>query len=177
MIILNSDWPSVKIIIRLIVIHQNRLRQPNVPLTLLSQILVDLSLLMINPTLNCYPTLVTDIFDAIAVLSDSLTFESRLLCIYTIRDQHQLRDPRLQFLIGYSNDIEGDRLHLVTNVSPSTSTFTPNSNFYNANKPNTTASIPLSLRKWEMVQDATPMVGENDTSLSLSLFGARKAIL
>ncbi|KXT10555.1 hypothetical protein AC579_8331 [Pseudocercospora musae] len=35
-------------------------------------------------------------------------------------------------------------------------------------------TVPFPLRRWEIMSDATPMVGDNDTSLSLSLFGARK---
>jgi len=31
-----------------------------------------------------------------------------------------------------------------------------------------------ALRKWEIIPDPTPVMGENDTSLSLGLFGARK---
>lgn len=37
-----------------------------------------------------------------------------------------------------------------------------------------TKTVPFPLRRWEIMSDATPMVGDNDTSLSLSLFGARK---
>ncbi|KXT00562.1 hypothetical protein AC578_5231 [Pseudocercospora eumusae] len=37
-----------------------------------------------------------------------------------------------------------------------------------------TKTMPFALRRWEIMSDATPMVGDNDTSLSLSLFGARK---
>jgi mediator of RNA polymerase II transcription subunit 12 len=33
---------------------------------------------------------------------------------------------------------------------------------------------PFALRRWEMLGEPTPNVGENDTSLSLTLFGARK---
>ena len=34
---------------------------------------------------------------------------------------------------------------------------------------------PFPLRRWEIMPDPTPVMGENDTSLSLGLFGARKA--
>lgn len=37
-----------------------------------------------------------------------------------------------------------------------------------------TKTMPFPLRRWEIMSDATPMVGDNDTSLSLGLFGARK---
>jgi mediator of RNA polymerase II transcription subunit 12 len=34
--------------------------------------------------------------------------------------------------------------------------------------------VPFALRRWEMLGEPTPNVGENDTSLSLTLFNARK---
>ncbi|RKF64419.1 Mediator of RNA polymerase II transcription subunit 12 [Erysiphe neolycopersici] len=34
--------------------------------------------------------------------------------------------------------------------------------------------VPFSMRRWEMLSEPTPNVGENDTSLSLTLFGARR---
>ncbi|KAK4609375.1 Mediator of RNA polymerase II transcription subunit 12 [Fulvia fulva] len=37
-----------------------------------------------------------------------------------------------------------------------------------------TRSVPFPLRSWEIIPDAAVSMGENDTSLSLSLFGARK---
>jgi mediator of RNA polymerase II transcription subunit 12 len=33
---------------------------------------------------------------------------------------------------------------------------------------------PFPLRRWEMLGEPTPNVGENDTSLSLTLFDARR---
>jgi len=35
-------------------------------------------------------------------------------------------------------------------------------------------TTPFPLRRWEIMPDPTPVMGENDTSLSLGLFGARK---
>lgn len=35
-------------------------------------------------------------------------------------------------------------------------------------------TVPYVLRRWEVMSDATPSMGDNDTSLSLALFGARK---
>lgn len=37
-----------------------------------------------------------------------------------------------------------------------------------------TKVLPFPVRRWEIMADATPMIGDNDTSLSLGLFGARK---
>ena len=49
----------------------------------------------------------------------------------------------------------------------------PNLSFSMTEQP----SERFQLRKWEMVQDTAPLVTENDTSLSLTLFGARKSVL
>lgn len=35
----------------------------------------------------------------------------------------------------------------------------------------------FSLRRWEMMQDATPFLGDNDARLSLTLFETRKSVL
>lgn len=35
--------------------------------------------------------------------------------------------------------------------------------------------MDFPVKSWELLQDPTPIMGENDTSLSLTLFGARKA--
>lgn len=35
----------------------------------------------------------------------------------------------------------------------------------------------LNLKAWEIIQDPAPMVGENDTFLSLALFRARKVVV
>lgn len=49
----------------------------------------------------------------------------------------------------------------------------------NANKKQTTltttaTTTPFPLRQWELLSEPTPNMGENDTSLSLHLFAARK---
>ncbi|KAI6802374.1 hypothetical protein KC360_g846 [Hortaea werneckii] len=36
-------------------------------------------------------------------------------------------------------------------------------------------TTPYAIRRWEIMPDSAPVMGENDTSLSLGLFGARKA--
>jgi mediator of RNA polymerase II transcription subunit 12 len=35
-------------------------------------------------------------------------------------------------------------------------------------------TTPYQLRRWEIFSDPTPVMGENDGSVSLALFGARK---
>lgn len=44
----------------------------------------------------------------------------------------------------------------------------------NSRAPVEMKTTPFPLRRWEIMPDSTPVMGENDTSLSLGLFGARK---
>ena len=79
-------------------------------------------------------------------------------------DQQLLYDSHIKNLFMSADD-EIDWLHITGPGNMSTSlaeNLTP---------------IPFPFRRWEMVQDATPTIGENDTSLSLTFFGARKAVL
>ena len=155
------------------------LRHPSLSPAMLARLLVGLSLLLVHPLFRSHSTFSSHIFDTIGLLSDCLSLETRHLCVRTLRDQYQIRDTRLQFLVGYSGNIDGERLRLVTNGTsiPSSATAGASPASSSSNAPNATISVPFAIRRWEMVQDATPIIGENDTSLSLSLFGARKAII
>lgn len=164
----------IDVLLRLMNMHQNMLRHPTLSSTTLPHLVLDLSLLLISPALTSQATLSVHIFDTVALLSDHLSFEARSLCIRTLRDQYQLRDPRLQFLIGYCDSSADSWLHLVTSIS---ATRSGPSRSRSKSETATTTSAPFPLRRWEMIEDASLIVGENDTALSLSLFGARKAIL
>ena len=168
---------SIDIILRFVVIHLNMLRHPSLSPAIPARILVGLCLLLVHPIFSSHPTISSYIFDTIGFLSDCLSLESRRLCVRALRDQYQIRDARLQFLVGYAGSIDGERLRLVTNApntSSNTAGVSPASS--RSNTQTATASRPFAIKRWEMIQDATPIIGENDTSLSLSLFGTRKAI-
>ena len=171
---LDMLYAWVDILLRLMSMHQSLLRHPSLSSTTLPHLVLDLSLLLVSPALTSQAALSGHIFDTVALLSDCLSLEARSLCIRTLRDQYQLRDARLQFLIGYSDNSANSWLHLMTSVSsPQSGPSGSRSKAATA----TTISAPFQLRRWEMIEDASLIVGENDTALSLSLFGARKAIL
>lgn len=130
-----------------------------------------LSLLLTHDSLKPLQSLSEHVLDVLTVLTDSLSDDIRSQCIRLLRDQYRTRDPRLLFLFGYSENAEGEWLQLMTNsLSASTA---KNEGLVGANE----STQPFPLRKWEMMQDTTPLVTENDTSLSLALFGARKTVL
>lgn len=133
---------------------------------MLCHLLLSLGLLLINPNLGPHGTFSTRLFDLVAFFSDNLTPESRISCAAILRDQHHLRDPRLQYIFGVVDIDEGELLIIRSKTQPSL-----------LHSRDASIRVPFIPRRWEMVQDATPMIGENDTSLSLNLFGTRKAVL
>ena len=132
-----------------------------------------LSLLLTHYSLDCYPSFCELILDVLAILTDTLTEEVRSQCVRVLRDQHRLQDPRLLFLFGYSESVNDEWLQLMTGASLSGSAATSDE----PSAGTTDSTQQFLLRKWELMQDTTPLITENDTSLSLTLFGARKTLL
>lgn len=175
---LEHSYLSIDILLRLLLIHQATLQHPKFSQSTLTRLLVTLSLLLINPILSTHPTLSSHIYDTLASLTDLQTEETRLRCIRILRDQQRTKEPCLVFLFGYSESIENEWLQLVTNPASTASEVKPlGSATGSVVTAKTTTMQPFPLRRWELMQDATPLVTENDTSLSLTLFGARKAVL
>ena len=157
---------SIDVLVSLLIIHQSAIQQPRFSQSALFGILVALSRILIHPLLAFHPTLPSYVFDTLALFSDSLADDTRRQCIRTLRDYHHSQDPRLRFVFGYPDTVNSEWLQLVTRSSA----------FLEAKSEGMTMQ-PYPLRRWEMMQDAMPVSTENDTSLSLTLFGARKSVL
>ena len=157
---------AIGVLLSLLVIHQSTIQHPRFSQSAFCQILVSLSRLLIHPCLASHPTLPSYVFDVLAFLSDSLSEDVRTRCIRTLRDHHHSQDPRLRFIFGYPETVNSEWLQLILRSSTIAEA-----------KAEGVTMQPYSLRRWEMMQDATPLSTENDTSLSLTLFGARKSVL
>lgn len=165
----NQGLQRVEVLLRLLVVHHSGIQHPKSSQPLLFHLLMSLSLLLIHPLLTSSSTLSNHIFDVLTLLSDSLPDETRSRCIRSLRDHHRIRDPRLRFIFGYSDTVESEWLRLITTP--------PSMADLRLEGATTIHSKPYPLRKWETMQDATPVATENDTSLSLTLFGSRKSVL
>lgn len=157
---------SIDVLVSLLIIHQSAIQQPRFSQSALFRLLVSVSRLLIHPLLAFHPTLPSYLFDTLALFSDSLSEDTRTRCIRTLRDHYHSQDPRLRFVFAYPETFNSEWLQLVTRSST----------FLEAKSEGVTMQ-PYSLRRWEMMQDAMPVSTENDTSLSLTLFGARKSVL
>ena len=157
---------SFHVLISLLIVHQSTIQDSRFSQSALFQILISLGRLLIHPFLAFHPTLPSYVFDTLALLSDSLSDDARKRCVRTLRDPFYSQDSRLRFAFGYPKEFDSEWLQLVTKSS------------INADATSdATSRQPYPLRRWEMMQDATPASTDNDTSLSLTLFGARKSVL
>lgn len=161
----------IHVLLRLLTIHKSSIQHPKYPQNSLIQLLTSLGLLLTHPYSCSNSNLSERVFDVLMLLSDSLTEGTRLRCICSLRDYHGTRDPRLRFIFGYSERANGEWLHLVSKSSHTSDREKAKA------AGGTRLTQPYPLRVWEMMQDTTPVLTENDTSLNLSLFGARKSVL
>lgn len=102
-----------------------------------------------NSSVNTTPLLLQRFFDISLLLVDELADEARLQCVRILKDK--TFDSGICYIFGYS---------------------APPMDWLQLNQKGKLMSFPL--RRWEILSEPTPNVGENDTSLSLTLFNARK---
>ena len=167
--------PNLDVLLRLLNLHQMTVQSPNFPQSILIQLALSLSvLLMLDPFRKAKAIPNSRIYDTLLVLSDALSDESRNSCIRNLQE-YKIRDSRVRFIFGYSEPTDGEWLQLVANSLVKAEITT--ADLVGTSATHTTEILqPYQIRRWEMMQDATPVVGVNDTSLSLTLFGARKSV-
>jgi mediator of RNA polymerase II transcription subunit 12 len=137
------------LILDFITLHINMFDNSKSSSELRSRMLLSLSALLLELQTYANSSLLQRIFDVALLLVDDLPEEARLNCIRSLKDKTS--NPRIEYIFGYSPP-PTDWLHLSQNGK----------------------LIPYPLRRWEILSEPTPIVGENDTSLSLTLFKARK---
>lgn len=113
------------------------------------------------------------VLDLALVLVDNLADDVRLRCVGTVKDTTS--DPRIRYLFSFAPN-PADNLMLSHREKP------PPGLGINERKALVMGLgnmlperlTPFQMRRWEILNEPTPNVGENDTSLSLHLFEARK---
>jgi mediator of RNA polymerase II transcription subunit 12 len=105
-------------------------------------------------------------FDLALFLVDGLPEDMRQQCIRSLRDT--ICSPGVSYMLSYCSNpsewlvmVQKERISVASGGAESRS----------VEKEKLT---PFVLRRWENLGEPTPNVGENDTSLSLTLFGARR---
>jgi mediator of RNA polymerase II transcription subunit 12 len=141
--------------------HESRAKA----LIVLAAIILELQALE-NST-DTITTLTEQTFDLALQLVDLLPEDIRQQCIRGLRDTTS--NPRISYLFSIaSNPIEWLFLSQKEKIAGPVAA---DGRAITLEKEKLT---PYTLRRWEMLGEPTPNVGENDTSLSLTLFSARR---
>ncbi|KAI1500674.1 transcription mediator subunit Med12 [Biscogniauxia marginata] len=122
-------------------------------------------------------------FDIALVLADHLAEDARLQCVRAVKDCTS--DPRIRYLFSFAPN-PAENLMLAHREKPPAP---PPGAGIQERRAMAAMSLglgmgmngmlperltPFALRRWELLNEPTANVGENDTSLSLTLFDARK---
>ncbi|KFA60599.1 hypothetical protein S40285_07989 [Stachybotrys chlorohalonatus IBT 40285] len=125
-------------------------------------------------------TLAQQVFDLALVLIDPLPEEMRLTCAKSILQMpgappslSASSDSRLYYLFSAAQPSSADNLMLAHREKPPTTSGAARALYATGHAPNEKLT-PFVLRRWELLHEPTPNVGENDTSLNLRLFEAVK---
>ena len=105
----------------------------------------------------------------VALLIDR-TFDLGLLLVDLLPD-----DMRQQCIRGLRDTTSNSRIIYLFSIAPNPSQWLVLSTRERIGGVEKEKLTQYPLRRWEMLGEPTPNVGENDTSLSLTLFGARKS--
>ncbi|KAL9101589.1 MAG: hypothetical protein Q9163_003166 [Psora crenata] len=159
-------------LLRLLVLHQSVFQQPQIGQDTLPRILVSLGLYLAESTSSYSSATDKDILDVLNILSDYLTEDGRARCARMYYGHTKVTDCRLGFVFGRPARLESGWLQLATTSAlyAEAGKDLPKDTTYPVRQ-------PYSLRRWELVPDATPNIAENDTSPSLVFFGAMRSVL
>ncbi|KAL0937959.1 transcription mediator subunit med12 [Colletotrichum truncatum] len=118
------------------------------------------------------------IFDLALLLVDSLPEETRLQCVRVLLTGGTTQSPassdaRLRYLFSQMPP-PTEQFVLAHRQQPATQPTGPPRPKIPISMQGTDKLTPFVFRKWEMLSEPTPNVGENDTALSLTLFEAIK---
>jgi mediator of RNA polymerase II transcription subunit 12 len=129
-------------------------------------------------------SLVQRTFDIATFLVDALPDDLRVQCAKSIlllpgstANSSTTSDPRMYYLFSTPRPTSADNLKLAhrdKSSMPYTAAARGMGAMYGIGPTSNERLSPFVLRRWEILSEPTPNVGENDTSLSLGLFEAIK---
>ncbi|KUJ07380.1 RNA polymerase-like protein II mediator complex component Srb8 [Mollisia scopiformis] len=135
--------------------------------TILSLVAIYLQLQVLDVDIEVANELMKQTFDLSLSLVDLLPEDMRQQCIRSLRDT--VCSPSVSYMLSYCANPSEWLVMVQKERVPARSGASADSRPVEKEK-----LTPFSLRRWENLGEPTPNVGENDTSLSLTLFGARR---
>ncbi|KAF9872261.1 transcription mediator subunit Med12 [Colletotrichum karsti] len=144
-------------------------------LVVLSALTLELDSLALDPTGR---QLGEQVFDLAVLLVDCLPEDTRLQCVRVLLQNGTAQNPassdaRLRYLFSYM-PAATEQFILAHRQQPASQQASQTRLKVPISFQGTDKYTPFVLRKWEMLSEPTPNIGENDTALSLTLFEAIK---
>ena len=162
----------VRGIILLLTLHQSLFKHQTSLQDALLRISLLLSCLLGTPTHFAPSGVDADLIDILYLLSDFLSEDSRSRYTRYIKDHFIQMDSRLEYIL----DIPGSECNGWLRLVPESPAVLRTGRNMKACAGNAILGQPFSYRRWETMSDATPIIGANDTSLSLVLFDVMKSV-
>ncbi|CAD6447866.1 23e34830-c2a0-4824-b86a-9131de662131 [Sclerotinia trifoliorum] len=140
---------------------------------ILIAILLDLYVLKAHTDIEDLP--LEQCFDLVLSMVDVLPDDIRLQCGRNSREASS--NPIISYIYSIMAT-PSDWLHIYQRGFLKTATAGRNGSNTNTDhaKESSRQSFPFTMKRWEMLGEPTPNMGENDTSLSLTLFASRKGV-
>ncbi|RKF59094.1 Mediator of RNA polymerase II transcription subunit 12 [Golovinomyces cichoracearum] len=113
--------------------------------------------------------LIEQTYDLALHFVDHLSDDLRQQCIRSLHDAGS--NPHISYLFSH---VLNPSEPMVLYQKERLFNLHSNENFDDVSSTGNEKLVPFSMRRWEILGESTPNVGENDTSLSLTLFGARR---
>ncbi|KAH9889253.1 transcription mediator subunit Med12 [Xylariomycetidae sp. FL2044] len=115
-------------------------------------------------------------FDIALALADNLPEDARVQCVRALKDATS--DPRVRYIFSFAAN-PAEHLALAHRERPAPGNLQERRAMVGQLMGGGMSMLherlsPFAYRRWEILNEPTPNVGENDTSLSLGLFDARK---
>ncbi|KAK2629649.1 hypothetical protein QTJ16_000469 [Diplocarpon rosae] len=134
----------------------------------LTLVAIYLQLKALDISTQAIHSLIEQSFDLALHLVDSLPEDIRLQCVRSLRDTTS--NPEIAYLFSVASNATESLFLSQKERAP----VIPGTGAAEARLAEKERLTPFVLRRWEILGEPTPNVGENDTSLSLTLFGARR---
>ena len=156
---------TISALLSILTFHIASVGESSFPQALLHGAIMVLSILLMNAHVTALSSSISNqLTDLLFIYSDFLQDDTRKR-LSQARHNFAISDESLlDYVVGKMESRNDGWLQISSAASPG-----------EVEKPK--ASQAFNIKRWEALQDATPLMGENDACLNLALFGAQKAVM
>ena len=156
---------TISALLSILTLHIASVGDSSFPQALLHGAIMVLSILLANAHITALSSSISNqLTDLLFIYSDFLQDDTRNRLSQARHNFAISDEPLLDYIVGKLESRNNGWLQISSAASPG-GTEAPK------------APQAFNIKRWETLQDATPLMGENDACLNLALFGAQKAVI